>query len=191
MTKDEEALALKLIEDFFDEHTDLDHVVAYAAAVLDAIRAQQEPVAWRVESEIPMETGYDVVFDYAEFPMVGATALFTTPPVAAIPDGWISVTEHLPESGKPVLAQVGRLVIRAAYAAKFTLDEENWGWWNDGDGADYNEANDTTYWPEGWYEWNQHEEIHWSVTDVTHWMPLPEAPNAKVSGRPHHETEKE
>ena len=32
-------------------------------------------------------------------------------------------------------------------------------------------------WPEGWYEWNEHEEVHWFVSDeVTHWMPIPPPP---------------
>ena len=96
---------------------------------------------------------------------------------------WIPVEDGLPESGKPVLAACGKKVLRAAHAAKFALDEENWGWWNDGEGADYNEANDMTYWPEGWYEWNEYDEIHWAIADhpVTHWMSLPETPNDKCT----------
>lgn len=92
--------------------------------------------------------------------------------------GWIPITDSLPESGKPVLVACGKKVLRAAHAAKFALDEDNWGRWNDGEGADYNAADDTTYWPEGWCEWNEHEEIHWQVeSEPTHWMPLPKTPN--------------
>lgn len=97
--------------------------------------------------------------------------------------GWIPITDSFPESGKPVLVACGKKVLRAAHAEKFTLSEEDWGWWNDEEGADYNEANDTTYWPEGWYEWNEYEETHWSIADhpVTHWMPLPKTPNGRTN----------
>ena len=95
---------------------------------------------------------------------------------------WIPVSEQLPKGGHPVLVACGKKVLRAAHAGKFELAEENWGWFNDGEGSDYNEATDMTYWPEGWYEWNEWEEIHWALeTPPTHWMPLPEAPNAEVS----------
>lgn len=94
---------------------------------------------------------------------------------------WMQITDKLPESGKPVLVACGKKVLRAAYAAKFSLAEDNWGFWNDGDGADYNEADDMTYWPEGWYEWNEHEECHWMLQDLpTHWMPLPVLAASKV-----------
>lgn len=44
--------------------------------------------------------------------------------------------------------------------------------------------------------WTHWGERIWGVQRVradqpTHWQPMPEAPNAKVSGRPHYETEKE
>ena len=99
--------------------------------------------------------------------------------LTAVLGDWIAVTDHLPENGMPVLVACGKKVLRAAHAAKFALSEDDWGYWNDGEGADYNEADDATYWPEGWYEWNEQEETHWAITDdlVTHWMPLPKAPN--------------
>lgn len=99
--------------------------------------------------------------------------------------GWIPITDKLPKSGKPVLVACGKKVLRAAHAGKFALSEEDWGSWNDGEGADYNEEDDTTYWPVGWYEWNEHEECHWQLdSEPTHWMPLPEAPNGRAKGPP-------
>ena len=98
---------------------------------------------------------------------------------------WIDVANELPKSGAPVLVACRTKVLRAVHAGKFALDEENWGWFNDGDGGDYNEADDTTYWPEGWYEWNEFEETHWALdVEPTHWMPLP-APPSNVADKRH------
>lgn len=89
---------------------------------------------------------------------------------------WIPITERLPESGVPVLVSVGKKVLRAAYVAKFAMSEEKHGKWSDGDDADYSEETDQTYWPEGWYERSEGEEIYWPIDPwPTHWMPLPEA----------------
>jgi hypothetical protein len=91
---------------------------------------------------------------------------------------WIPVTDRLPESGKPVLVAYDKKVLRAVYAAEFSLDEENWKWWTDGDGSDYDATTDKTYWPKGWYEWNEHEEYYFTLKkEPTHWMPLPESPH--------------
>lgn len=38
---------------------------------------------------------------------------------------------------------------------------------------DYNESDDKYYWPEGWYEWNEMEEVHWMCKDVLFWTELP------------------
>ena len=92
---------------------------------------------------------------------------------------WIRVEDEMPGNG-PVLAVVSRLhdskrsaIIRAAYVEKFTI-EANGDFEGD---TDYDEKNDIYYWPEGWYEWNEYEEIHWCVSDpVTHWQYLPEPP---------------
>jgi len=91
---------------------------------------------------------------------------------------WLSVTDSLPQSCDPVIA-FGKnssgmnRIIRAGYARKFELvtdsDDDDWG--------DYCDEQDEYYAPEGWYEWNDAEETHFAAEfEITHWMPLPEAP---------------
>lgn len=103
---------------------------------------------------------------------------------------WIPTADRMPPSGTPVLADTGhKHPIRACWIAKFS--EEVGASDFDGD-EDYDEKTDTSYWPEGWYEWNRYEETHWRVdVPVTHWMPLPLPFNAEVTGAPHHEPNKE
>ena len=63
--------------------------------------------------------------------------------------------------------------IRAQYAGEYELEQAPEC---DGD-SDYDEAEDTYYCKPGWYETNEHDEIHWAVDEpVTHWMPLPDPP---------------
>ena len=77
----------------------------------------------------------------------------------------------LPEPGTPVLLDIGKKYpIRAMWAAKHTVQAAD----DDTDWAEYDEATETYYCPEGWYEWNEHEEIHWPVTETPRaWMPIP------------------
>ena len=98
--------------------------------------------------------------------------------VASVSAGWISVDERLPEPGNPVLLDIGKKYpIRALWAAKNTVrvgtDVDDWG--------EYDEETDEYYCPEGWYEWNEHEEVHWAVSETPRaWRelppPLPAAP---------------
>lgn len=98
--------------------------------------------------------------------------------VASVSAGWISVDERLPEPGTPVLLDIGKKYpIRALWAAKNTVrvgtDVDDWG--------EYDEETDEYYCPEGWYEWNEHEEVHWAVSETPRaWRglpkPLPAAP---------------
>lgn len=99
-------------------------------------------------------------------------------------DGWIPVSERLPESERTVLAFYlnshgkGRRV-RAEYIAAKTKSADD-GWDSD-EQADYDEQADEYFWPAGWYEvmdnWDDltHMVIH--EGEVTHWMPLPAAPS--------------
>ena len=84
---------------------------------------------------------------------------------------WISVDERLPEPGNPVLLDIGKKYpIRALWAAKNTVrvvtDVDDCG--------EYDEETDEYYCPEGWYEWNEHEEVHWAVSETPRaWRELP------------------
>lgn len=85
--------------------------------------------------------------------------------------GWVVLPGQLPKPGKPVLLDIGKKYpIRALWAAKHTVqaadDDTDWG--------EYDEATDTYYCPEGWYEWNQNEETHWAVSETPRaWCELP------------------
>ncbi len=96
---------------------------------------------------------------------------------------WISVDDRLPYTGKPVLIarkyRNGNPVItRGFYAVKHTLDADNW---EDCEAADYDESTDQYWCPEGWHEEMTSDccDYFYSLDRVTHWMPLPEPPEAE------------
>jgi hypothetical protein len=98
------------------------------------------------------------------------------------PVAWISVTDALPKSGVTVLAcyrnRLGKLRrIRAHWIAAKTAEANSEDW---DQCSEYDEATDTYYVTEGWYEcidnWGDYSAVAVSEGDVTHWMPLPEAP---------------
>ena len=105
--------------------------------------------------------------------------LDTQPAAPPVEQGWRHVDEEMPKSGVPVIALITNPLgktrrIRAAYAATNTLPLDSEA---EDDAATYDEATDTYYCSEGWYETNEYEETHWRVEDpVTHWMPLPSPP---------------
>jgi hypothetical protein len=79
-----------------------------------------------------------------------------------------------PPANLPVLAWDGKQWVRAMWTPKHSKEQSY-----DGDFNDYNETDDTFYWPEGWYELQTHggDEMFWHLTDgATHWMPLPPPP---------------
>ncbi len=100
--------------------------------------------------------------------------------LAVRPD-WIRINsnEDLPERHKIVLAfglneYNKERILRAIYVAKFSLEDEYDEFSGD---SEYSEEKDKYYWPEGWYEFNEHEEIHWLITfEITHYQHLPESP---------------
>ncbi len=85
---------------------------------------------------------------------------------------WTPLPGTLPEPGKPVLLDIGKeYPIRAMWAAKFTLPV---GMEDDSGFGEHDELTDEWYCPEGWYEWNEHEECHWLVDETpVSWCELP------------------
>ncbi len=96
-----------------------------------------------------------------------------------LPNTWFKVEDRLPKPEQMVIAFYKNYYgknrrIRAFYAPQFTVETSV-----DNDWYEYNKEgdDDNAYLPEGWYEANEHEDIHWHVTDtVTHWMALPLPP---------------
>jgi hypothetical protein len=95
---------------------------------------------------------------------------------------WTAVSEALPQPGVTVLAcyrnrndKLRR--IRAVWVpAKFEEASP------DQDYAEYDDASDTYYSPQGWYEqidnWPDYSAVAVCEGDVTHWMPMPPLPGA-------------
>jgi len=101
-------------------------------------------------------------------------------PEVAQPDAWVPVSERLPDSGVTVLAcyisRAGQLRrIRAEWIAAKTQESGA-----ESDIGEYDEATDTYYEPEGWYEridnWDDYSAVAVTQGEVTHWMRLPAAP---------------
>lgn len=96
--------------------------------------------------------------------------------------GWIDVNEKMPEPGQKcyiaILYDNGKYFQSTATwipAKHITTDDFNY----EGDDAEYDEDKDEYWTPQGWYE-NQYEpDTSWRLPEekVTHWMPLPPAPN--------------
>jgi hypothetical protein len=98
------------------------------------------------------------------------------------PVAWVSVTQAMPKSGVKVLAcyrnKLGKLRrIRAHWTAAKTVEASSEDW---DQCSEYDEATDTYYVTEGWFEcidnWGDYSAVAVCEGEVTHWMPLPEAP---------------
>ena len=96
------------------------------------------------------------------------------------PARWIPVSEQLPASGITVLAsytnRCGNIRrIRAKWVAAKNVESTP-----DSDFVEYDEETDTYYDPQGWYEqidnWPDYSAVAVVEGEVTHWMPLPPAP---------------
>lgn len=106
-------------------------------------------------------------------------AALTAAPHPVAQDGWIPVSERLPE-GTVLVSYTNNYnksrIIRAKYVQKFTQESED----IDDFDAQYDEETDTYYDCEGWYEmidnWGDYSSVAVTEGTVTHWMPLPSAP---------------
>lgn len=101
---------------------------------------------------------------------------------------WIPVTERMPEPETDVLAVCNRngyiFVIPAIYEdGKMLTQDSAWNWSDIDCYGLYDEEADDYYIPEGWWENRQFnpDDVYNNPVDcaVTHWMPLPEAPEVK------------
>ena len=132
-------------------------------AYVDADRAMRaaQPVPPDVSGYVSEWSGGLCTSDEA---MDGIAKLYAAQPAGAQQPGagtWTPLPGTLPEPGKPVLLDIGKKYpIRAMWVQKFTLPV---GMEDDSGFGEYDEATDSYYCPEGWYEWNEHEECHWRV----------------------------
>lgn len=109
--------------------------------------------------------------------------------------GWISVKDGPPKSGKHVFVTCEirslygykkQYVCEAFYAAEHSISEGKYLY--DTDCYDYSEEDDEYYLKEGWYEVIHNCDEYSSIVIgdfVTHWMPLPEAPEEVSNGNVH------
>src|SRR3990167_7905105 len=100
---------------------------------------------------------------------------------------WISVDEQMPESGKRVIVcftnSYNRTWITCAdyIAPRTVLEGDYMDEQYKGEG-DYDEEKDCYWTNSGFYEHNYETETNWMLTEkVTHWVPLPQAPETTES----------
>lgn len=122
-------------------------------------------------------------FEYLQSPEITSAEdwetriLYANPfPPEGMVGGWIALPGTLPEPGVPVLLDIGKKYpIRAMWAAKHTVEAAD----DDTDWGEYDEATETYYCPEGWYEWNEHEDTNWAVSATPRaWATLPPTTSA-------------
>lgn len=182
--------AVQLVEASTAGFTAADMATAEARGFRDGVASVaassgSEPVAWTTglnwRTDTRCQSEMVVKLTRKSQPEYGFTQPIYTVP--SPPEGtvgvWTALPGALPEPGVPVLLDIGKKYpIRALWAAKHTVEAAD----DDTDWAEYDEATETYYCPEGWYEWNEHEEIHWAVTETPRaWAPLP--PTTAGSGK--------
>ena len=110
--------------------------------------------------------------------------------IESVPSAWIKCSERLPEHGVHVLVAclvkmfdgVGRYYVCDAFHTEHFTDTCNY---DDDIDMEYNEEEDEYYMPPGWWEviknWDDYTCV--AIEDhVTHWMPLPDAPEVEGCG---------
>ena len=92
---------------------------------------------------------------------------------------WNPTENGTPEHGKIVLICVEteslkrKIPLRAVWYDRWT-EEDNF---NENEATEYSEELDAYFICEGWYEFNQCDEVNWAVSDkVTHWTEIPLPP---------------
>lgn len=89
-------------------------------------------------------------------------------------DSWIKCSERMPADELEVLITCDgdRHVAFCVSEKSISVDDRSF----DGDTV-YDDETDQSYWPSGWYVWNDGAEAWWNVhLAVTHWQPLPALP---------------
>lgn len=104
---------------------------------------------------------------------------------AEAPSQWISVDERLPEKeclAVYVTPNGKQRLIRAKYVRQFQIEAEG----DDQCETEYNDDDDTFYIKAGWLEcidnWGEYSSCYVTEGTVTHWMPLPAAPQQSTQG---------
>lgn len=105
----------------------------------------------------------------------------------AVQDGWNEVSKIMPKSSQVVLAlqtwdhSGKQSIIRACWIPAKTEEADP-----ESEIGEYDEATDTYWEPEGWYEqmshWGEYSACTVNGAHVTHWRPLPPAPKAQEPG---------